>query len=248
MTFKPLITAIVLLLGTIFTSCRTGRTDSYDASKLTTYDVNINNNFNSICVANNISVDYIVDDKISLTLNTTAENRENVKIKVEDGVLILKTEQKASQILKNSSAPVKIRLLAPAVGSLTALNNAEIYVSGTYETNAINITATNNADIIFKTKATINEITLTATNNAEIEFKNVKAVSLTATATNNADITLNGVSDNALLTATNIADISASSFLVKSAVCTATNLADISVNAESISSTTRNKGSITNKH
>lgn len=269
MNFKYSILTIVAAFVCLSTSCRTKGPDYYDTSKLTTYDVAIKDSFDAISVANNIDVEYTVGSSVSLSMSTPSDNHDNVVIKVERNTLVMKVENRDKGFKLNMSAkPVKVKLKAPAVSTITAVNNSEVDINGVYDKNVLSITATNNAEVTFNNKTIVQEATFTATNNAEItlgqveggtisatatnnaeiEFSNLNATNLTGTATNNADLSVRGQGGTAILNATNNAEISAGSFVVKDAVCTATNLAEITVNATSLSSTTKNKGTIKNKH
>ncbi|MDE6300803.1 MAG: DUF2807 domain-containing protein [Muribaculaceae bacterium] len=259
--------AASLALISFSSSCRTNWPEKYDNSKLSTYDIPVNKSFNAISVANNIDIEYSVGRNVSVRLSTPAENRENVVIKVEDHTLVLRIEKKDNKRF-NTTSPVKVTLTAPAVSTLSALNNSDITILNAYDVDNLSVTATNNAEISFKGNTTVTLASLTATNNAEISlvnaeaetmtatatnnaditFRHLRATDLSATATNNAEITITGRGDRANLSATNNAEISAGNFLVKSAECSAVNLADITVNAASLTKNQRNKGSIKNKH
>ena len=264
MKSKIIILTALAALTSVTSSCVTRGRTVYDNSKLTTYDVNLSNDFDAISVANNIEVDYTVSDKVKLTISTPSDNKGNIVAEVQGSTLVLECETKKRTF---NSPKIKVTISAPAIQTIIARNNAEISVSGTYNANALSITATNNAEIEFGGKVTTSKCEFIVTNNAEISFINLKsdnvtttvtnnaeftvkdldANSVVATATNNAEIDLTGTADVATLTATNNAELNAGKLKVSHATCTAHNLAQIFTNADKITSETRNQGSVKNK-
>ena len=151
-------------------------------------------NFNGVAAVQGLDVGVVVGKQFLVTASSeSAEQLENLKIRVEDDVLVVGREYRSSGFWDcwKHSADATVMVQMPSLSVLKASSGAELLVEGVNcETLSIDASSGSDIEVIGRCQTA----TIDASSGAGVDLKRLEVKTATADASSGADININ-VSD-----------------------------------------------------